>query len=97
MVSFEEYIGTGPYKFTEWQQDQYIRLDKFDDYVAYGTEGEQMDGWAGYKAAPTKTLIFNYVPEATTRKQDLRRDSMILSIMFRTMMWNAWNPIPTYM
>lgn len=67
----EEYIGTGPYKFTEWVQDQYIRLDKFDDYTAYGTEGEAMDGWAGYKAAPTKTLIFNYVPEATTREAGL--------------------------
>ena len=30
-----------------------------------------MDGWAGYKAAPTKTLIFNYVPEATTREAGL--------------------------
>ena len=63
-----EYIGTGPYKFTEWVQDQYIRLDKFEDYVPYGTEGEAMDGWCGYKAAPTKTLIFDYVKEDATRE-----------------------------
>lgn len=63
-----DYIGTGPYKFTEWVQDQYIRLDKFEEYVPYGTEGEPMDGWAGYKAAPTKTLMFNYVLENATRE-----------------------------
>lgn len=63
-----DYIGTGPYKFTEWVQDQYIQLDKFEDYVPYGTEGAPMDGWAGYKAAPTKTLIFDYVHEDATRE-----------------------------
>ena len=63
-----DYIGTGPYKFTEWVQDQYIQLDKFEDYVPYGTEGEPMDGWAGYKSAPTKTLVFNYVLENQTRE-----------------------------
>ena len=62
----KNYIGTGPYKFTEWKQDQYVRLDRFDDYVPYGTEGEPMDGWAGYKAAPTKTLEFDIVPDQAT-------------------------------
>lgn len=40
-----DYIGTGPYKFVEWAQDQYVKLKRFDDYVPYGTEGEPMDGW----------------------------------------------------
>ena len=62
----KNYIGTGPYKFTEWKQDQYIKLDKFDDYVSYGTAGEPMDGWSGYKAAPTKTLEFDIVPDTAT-------------------------------
>ena len=62
-----DYIGTGPYKFSEWVQDQYVKLEKFDDYVPYGTEGEPMDGWSGYKAAPTKILEFDIVPEETTR------------------------------
>lgn len=43
-----------------------MRLDRFDDYVPYGTEGEPMDGWAGYKAAPTKTLEFDIVPDQAT-------------------------------
>ena len=27
-----EFIGTGPYKLAEWKQDQYIKLEKNDDY-----------------------------------------------------------------
>lgn len=61
-----DYIGTGPYKFAEWRQDQYIRLEKFDEYTPYGTEGEPSDGWAGYKAAPTKVLEFDIVPDQAT-------------------------------
>lgn len=61
-----DYIGTGPYKFAEWKQDQYIRLEKFDEYTPYGTEGELSDGWAGYKAAPTKVLEFDIVPDQAT-------------------------------
>ena len=66
-----EYIGTGPYKFVEWPQDQYVKLERFDDYVPYGTEGEPMDGWAGYKAAPSKTIIYWIVPESNTRNAGL--------------------------
>ena len=62
----KDYIGTGPYKFAEWKQDQYVKLERFDDYVPYGTEGELMDGWSGYKAAPTKTLEFDIVPDQAT-------------------------------
>lgn len=59
-------VGTGPYKFAEWKQDQYIKLERFDDYTPYGTEGEAMDGWAGYKAAPTKVLEYDIVPDQST-------------------------------
>lgn len=62
----KDYIGTGPYRFSEWVQDQYIKLERFDDYVAYGTEGEAMDGWCGYKSAPTRVLEFDYVPDQST-------------------------------
>lgn len=70
-----DYIGTGPYKFIEWVQDQYITLEKFDDYVPYyleDTTEQVMDGWAGYKNAYTKTLNFYYVPEEATRVAGLQ-------------------------
>lgn len=62
----KEYIGTGPYKFVEWKQDQYIKLERFDDYVPYGTEGAEDDGWASYKTAPTRYLQFDIVPDQAT-------------------------------
>ena len=70
-----DYIGTGPYKFIEWVQDQYVTLERFDEYSPYYLEGsteEVMDGWAGYKHAYTKTLNFYYVPEEATRVAGLQ-------------------------
>lgn len=62
----KDYIGTGPYKFVEWKQDQYVKLERYDDYSAYGSPDEPMNGWCGYKAAPTKYLQFNIVPDQAT-------------------------------
>lgn len=62
----KDYIGSGPYRFVEWKQDQYVKLERFDGYVPYGTEGEPMDGWSGYKAALTKTLEYDIVPDQAT-------------------------------
>lgn len=67
----KDYIGTGPYKFSEWKQDQYIKLERFADYVPYGTKGAEMDGWSGYKAAPTKTLQFDLVADQATQSAGL--------------------------
>ncbi|HWQ30914.1 MAG TPA: ABC transporter substrate-binding protein, partial [Negativicutes bacterium] len=50
-------MGTGPYKFVEWKKDQYIALEKNNDY------------W-GEKAGIEK-LIFKNAPEATTRVAEL--------------------------
>ena len=59
-----EYIGTGPYKLVEWKQDQYIKLEKNDDY----TENENATtGLAGKKDAKTKTIYFDIVSDASTR------------------------------
>lgn len=62
----KDYIGTGPYVFTEWVQDQYIKLDRFDNYTSYGDETKPLDGTAGYKAALTKTLEYDIVPDQST-------------------------------
>jgi len=66
------YIGTGPYKFVEWKLNQYIKLEKFADYVPYGDKTKPIDGWAGYKNAYTNTLEFDYVPEEATRVAGLQ-------------------------
>ena len=46
----KEYIGTGPYVFSEWKADQYISLTAWADYQPYGTQGDYA-GWGGYKTA----------------------------------------------
>ena len=59
-----EYIGTGPYKMTEWKQDQYVKLDKFEDYK---NSDNATTGLAGKKEAATATLWFDIVPDVSTR------------------------------
>lgn len=61
-----EYIGTGPYKFAEWKDGQYIKLEKFDEYQPYGEEGVT-DGWWSYKTATTPTVYFDFVTDPSTR------------------------------
>lgn len=60
-----EYIGTGPYKFAEWVEHQYIHITRNDDYQPYGTEGE-FNGWSGYKTAAIKDIYFDIVSDAAT-------------------------------
>lgn len=64
--SVKSYVGTGPYKFGEWKEGSYIRLDRFEDYQPYGTEGES-SGWYGYKSQPTETVYYDIVPDTATR------------------------------
>lgn len=68
----KEYIGTGPYVFAEWAHDQYVKLERFDDYVPYGNSEEPTDGWAGYKHAYAKELIYWTVAEEATRVAGLQ-------------------------
>lgn len=62
-----EYIGTGPYEFTDWKLNQYMELTKFNDYVPYGNPDEPLDGWSGYKHAYLEKIYFYFVPEGSTR------------------------------
>ena len=48
-----DYVGTGPFKFDEWKQDQYIKLSKFDGYQSLETEA---DGMSGKKEALIENL-----------------------------------------
>lgn len=62
-------IGTGPYKLGEWKQDQYIQLDKFDDYTS---PSGKASGFTGEKSAATKTLKFMVVTDSSTRINGLK-------------------------
>lgn len=62
----KDYIGTGPYKVGEIKSNSYIKLEKFDDYKPYGEKGK-VSGWSGYKEAKTPTVIFDFVPDSSTR------------------------------
>lgn len=64
-----EYIGTGPYKFVEWKQGQYIQFTKFDDYQPVEAKA---DGLAGKKEALVDDIYFYIVSDAATRLAGLR-------------------------
>lgn len=46
-------VGTGPYKMGEWVDDEYVRLDAFDDY------------WGGRPTA--HSITFRTIPEVSAR------------------------------
>lgn len=71
-IPTEWFIGTGPYKFTEWAVDQYVQLDRFDDYAPYGDPDAAIDGLWGYKHAYTQTLKYWIVKDAATRFNGLQ-------------------------
>lgn len=60
----KEYIGTGPFKFEEWKQDQYIRLVKYEDYQPVE---EEASGFAGKKEAFVNDVYFHFVTDHSTR------------------------------
>ncbi|WP_368652235.1 ABC transporter substrate-binding protein [Ornithinibacillus sp. 4-3] len=63
-LGIDEMIGTGPFKFEEWKQDQYIHLSKFDEY---SSRSEQPDGFAGGKEVLIDDLYFEFVSDSSTR------------------------------
>ena len=65
----EQYIGTGPYKFVEFQADRFTLLDRFDDYVGVDSPPS---GYAGSKAAFLDEIEFIPVPEEAARVAGLQ-------------------------
>jgi len=62
-------VGTGPYKFVEYKEDQYVKLVRFDRYMA--REGVP-DYQGGRKVAYLDQIVFWIVPEASTRVAGLQ-------------------------
>lgn len=60
----KKYIGTGPFEFVEWKQNQYIKLKK---YAGYKSAPGPTDGLAGKKEALVENLYLYMVSDAATR------------------------------
>jgi peptide/nickel transport system substrate-binding protein len=65
---FKEFVGTGPYKFAEWQHDRVIRFTRFDNYAA---RSDPPDAWAGKKTAYIDELQFIPVTEDAVRSDGI--------------------------
>lgn len=65
----KEYIGTGPYQFVDWKQDQYIHLTKYD---AYQPVDDEPSGLAGKKEALIEDIYFYIVTDPSTRLAGLQ-------------------------
>ncbi|MFZ7942545.1 ABC transporter substrate-binding protein [Neobacillus sp. 19] len=63
-TGIKEFIGTGPFKFVEHKPDQYIKLEKFKEYVA---REEPSNGMGGKKTAHVDEIMFIPTPEASVR------------------------------
>jgi peptide/nickel transport system substrate-binding protein len=61
------YIGTGPFRFSQWKPGEYILLEKFDAYVPYGDPARGVDGWAGYKSPGVEQIYYYTAPHAAAR------------------------------
>ena len=68
-ITPENYIGTGPYMFSEWKPNRHVELVRFDNYSS--PEGEA-DGYAGKRETNIETLRFIPVPDVGTRVSGLK-------------------------
>jgi peptide/nickel transport system substrate-binding protein len=64
----KELVGTGPYKFVEWAQDQYIHVSRYEDYQNPVGEGS---GLAGEKTLAYDDIFYHIVVDASTRLNGL--------------------------
>lgn len=63
------YVGTGPYKLTEWIPDRQVVLERFKDYSA---RDDIRGGRAGKKVAYLDKIVFKSIPESEVRLAGLQ-------------------------
>jgi len=68
-ISPDNYIGTGPYKFSEWQPNRHVELTRFDEYTSPPGDA---DGYGGARVAEFDTIRFMPVPDVGTRVAGLQ-------------------------
>jgi peptide/nickel transport system substrate-binding protein len=57
-------VGTGPFRFVEWLPDQYLRVERFEDYAV---DPRPTSGFAGRREALVDVVEFRPITEATVR------------------------------
>jgi peptide/nickel transport system substrate-binding protein len=73
----DKIIGTGPFKFVEWKQDQYIKVAKYADYKSPSGKTSAL---AGERKAYANSLQFNFVTDETTRLNGVKSGDYDLAI-----------------
>ena len=68
-IAPENYIGTGPYRFSEWRPNRHVELVRFDGYAS--PEGAP-DGYAGERRAEFDAIRFIPVPDVGARVSGLK-------------------------
>lgn len=66
--NLSEPIGTGPYRFVQWDRDRQILLERFDDYAALPGDS---NGYGGHKYAYVDEIRFVPVPDEGARQAGL--------------------------
>src|SRR5699024_12623512 len=68
----DQFIGTGPYKFKEWDRGEEMVLERFDDYAA--RDEEDWGGDAGKEEAYFDELHFQIVKDSQVMLNGLKTD-----------------------
>ncbi len=76
--TFQKPVGTGPFKWDEWQRGKYVRLAKFDGYISAATGGKP-DGMVGAKRPLVDGIKFMSIPDPSTAKAGLESGALDLS------------------
>jgi len=76
-----EFVGTGPFKFDEWKQDQYIHVVKNEDYQPLSGPAS---GFAGRKEALVDDIYFHFVSDTATRGAGLQSGQYDIAMRMAT-------------
>ena len=68
-LTVDGYIGTGPYRFVDFQADRFTLMERFEDYASLEREHS---GYAGAKPAYLDELEFVPVPDEAARLAGLQ-------------------------
>ncbi len=78
MTDATRYVGTGPYKLTEWQRDAAMRFERFDGYQS--AAGDKPVGYGGKKSAYADRIEFIPVPDEAARVAGLQAGDYHLAL-----------------